>query len=151
MLAYMVIGDGFEGTPTVTWQGTGGDQAFTALPDTLLDDAEGGNVDGKMFYLKNPTLNAGDISVLFNGSSNAEYGSCPVQAFSHVDQTNPFKTQPWFDHAGKSGESDHAIWKGTNSSGARVNMNLGWTGESGPKTNRDLTNSSNQYQSHIHI
>lgn len=145
MLAYMVIGDGMVGTTEVTWQGTGGNQAFTALPDTHLNDAEGGNVDGKMFYLKNPTLNAGDIYAKFNGNFDAEYGSCPVQAFSHVDQTNPFKTQPWFDHAGKSGESDHAIWKGTNTSGARLNMNVGWSGESGPKTNRDINNTSNGY------
>jgi len=144
MLAYMVIGDGFEGTPAVTWQGTGGNEYFTALPDTLLGDAEGGNVDGKMFYIKNPTLNAGDIYALFNSSNNNEQGSCAVQAFSHVDQTNPFKTQPWFDHAGKSGESDHAIWKGT-SDGKRLSFAVGWSGESGPKTNRDLNNAGYGY------
>ena len=146
MLAFMTINDGFAGTPTVAFQGDGGTESFTAMPDTLFNDGLGGNLDGKMFYRKTPTLSDGDLEVDFGASEN---GACSVYAFSHVDQTTPFKTQPWFDHAGKSGESDHAVWKGM-SNGSRISWQVDTTAHTGPMMNRMATvNSSSDARNNL--
>ena len=139
MLGFMIADSAMAGTPALTWQATGGDEAFTPMTGTDLHEGQGGNVDGSMFYLKNPTLNAGDLLATFG--TGTENGSCPVLAFSHVDQTTPFKTQPWFDHAGKSGEDDHAVWVGMNPGykHSPLTDNVGYTGL---ENNRRITNVS---------
>ena len=139
MMGFMMTSSAMGGSPSLAFNGDSGSQAFTDLTNADWNEGAGGNLDGKTWYLKNPTLSDGDLEASFGSST--EYGHCSVMAFSHVDQTNPFKTQPWYNHAGLSNEDDHAIWIG-HENGYRKSFVHDPVGYTGLENNRRITRTS---------